>query len=238
MTEAEWLACQEPGPMLECLRGKASERKLRLFVWACCRRVWPLLDRLNRAVVVAGEKHADGLLGRAEVEALRQAAEPPHDDDSPQYMAGEAARLGTHADLEFAVNSALGWSADAAEEEGLSEDEDAVQAELLRDVFCGPSRPATVDPAWLRPSFVSFARAAYDERILPSGHLDNARLAVLSDALEEAGCSDEAILSHLRSPGPHVRGCWALDLIMGRERGCGSLMGLSDCGVAPCGCLS
>jgi hypothetical protein len=49
---------------------------------------------------------------------------------------------------------------------------------------------------------------------LHSGHLDNARLAVLSDALEEAGC-DDAILSHLRSPGPHVRGCWAVDLCLG-----------------------
>jgi hypothetical protein len=64
---------------------------------------------------------------------------------------------------------------------------------------------------------VSLAQAAYDERNLPSGHLDNARLAVLSDALEEAGCTDADILSHLRSPGLHVRGCWALDLVLAKE---------------------
>lgn len=49
------------------------------------------------------------------------------------------------------------------------------------------------------------------------GTLDPARLAVLSDALEEAGCAEAALLTHLRSPGPHVRGCWALDLVLGRE---------------------
>ncbi len=58
------------------------------------------------------------------------------------------------------------------------------------------------------------AEIAYQERLLPSGHLDPARLAVLSDALEEAGCTDAEILSHLRSRGPHVRGCWALDLVL------------------------
>ena len=67
------------------------------------------------------------------------------------------------------------------------------------------------------PIAALLARAAYEERILPSGHLDPARLAILTDALEEAGRTDEAILSHLRFPGPHVRGCWALDLILGKQ---------------------
>jgi hypothetical protein len=61
------------------------------------------------------------------------------------------------------------------------------------------------------------ALAAYDERELPSGHLDPARLAVLSDALEEAGCAGTELLAHLRSPGLHVRGGWAVDLILGRN---------------------
>ena len=63
---------------------------------------------------------------------------------------------------------------------------------------------------------LSLAHAAYDERTLPSGHLDPARLAVLSDALEDAGCTDAAVLGHLRGPGPHVRGCHVLDLLLGR----------------------
>jgi len=90
-------------------------------------------------------------------------------------------------------------------------------AVLLRDVVGNPFRPVSLNRAWLTPTVVSLAQAAHDERILPSGLLDPARLAVLSDALEEAGCTDAAIVSHLRSAGPHVRGCWALDLILGKQ---------------------
>ena len=64
---------------------------------------------------------------------------------------------------------------------------------------------------------MQFAQAAYEERELPSGHLSPTRLAVLADALEEAGCRDADLLAHLRAPGPHVRGCWALDLLLGKE---------------------
>jgi hypothetical protein len=60
------------------------------------------------------------------------------------------------------------------------------------------------------------AQAAYEDRHLPAGTLDDTRLLILADALEEAGCSDAAILGHLRGPGPHVRGCWVLDLILGK----------------------
>ena len=51
---------------------------------------------------------------------------------------------------------------------------------------------------------------------LPSGHQAAARLAVLADTLEEAGCSDSDLLGHLRGPGPHVRGCWVVDLVLGK----------------------
>jgi predicted DNA-binding WGR domain protein len=64
---------------------------------------------------------------------------------------------------------------------------------------------------------LALAQAAYEERIMPSGELDPARLAVLSDALEEAGCDNPDILAHLRSLGPHVRGCWVVDLLLGKE---------------------
>jgi hypothetical protein len=70
-------------------------------------------------------------------------------------------------------------------------------------------------PAWLTPTVSSLARAAYAERLLPGGEFDAFRLAVLSDALEEAGCDDEDVLNHLRSPGPHVRGCWPIDQCLG-----------------------
>jgi hypothetical protein len=53
--------------------------------------------------------------------------------------------------------------------------------------------------------------------VIPEGRLDNARLAVLADALEDVGCTDQEILQHLRAPGVHVRGCWALDLLLLKE---------------------
>jgi hypothetical protein len=92
------------------------------------------------------------------------------------------------------------------------------QAEVLRDIFGNPFLPITINPAvlaWNNAIIVRLARTAYDERQLPSGTLDEARLAILADALEEAGCTDPDILGHLRGHGPHVRGCWALDLVLG-----------------------
>ena len=71
--------------------------------------------------------------------------------------------------------------------------------------------------AWNDATVVRLAQAAYEERHLPAGTLDNGRLAVLADALEEAGCTDADLLSHLRGSGPHVRGCWPVDLCMGKS---------------------
>ena len=71
--------------------------------------------------------------------------------------------------------------------------------------------------AWNAGAVRRLAEAAYAERQLPAGALDPARLAVLADALEEAGCTDADLLGHLRGPGPHVRGCWVIDLLSGRE---------------------
>jgi hypothetical protein len=87
---------------------------------------------------------------------------------------------------------------------------------LLREIFPNPFRPVALGPAWTTSDIRTLAQAAYDERHLPSGHLDLTRLAVLADALEEAGATGD-ILTHLRSPGPHMRGCWPVDLLLGKE---------------------
>ena len=94
------------------------------------------------------------------------------------------------------------------------------QCQLILEIIGSPFRPVTLDPAILAghdTTVVRLAQAAYDERHLPAGTLDNGRLAVLADALEEAGCTDQDILGHLRGSGPHVRGCWAVDLILGKS---------------------
>jgi hypothetical protein len=86
---------------------------------------------------------------------------------------------------------------------------------LLRCVFGHMIWQGPFDRDTLPVAIEELARAAYEDRQLPGGHLVRARLLVLADALEEAGCAAEAILAHLRGPGPHVRGCWCLDLLLG-----------------------
>jgi hypothetical protein len=85
---------------------------------------------------------------------------------------------------------------------------------LIRDIFGNPYRPPPViDPAWLAWSggtIPNLARTMYASKRFRN-------LPILGDALEEAGCPDEALLAHCRGPGPHVRGCWALDLILAKE---------------------
>lgn len=95
-----------------------------------------------------------------------------------------------------------------------AKDQEAVaQAALCREIIGNPFRVASVEPIWLLRegnTGVSIAQAIYEGQ-------DFSSLPILADALEDAGCSDEAILSHLRGPGPHVRGCWVIDLLLGRQ---------------------
>ncbi len=92
--------------------------------------------------------------------------------------------------------------------------EEAAQATLLRCIFGNPFHPLpAIDPAlqaWNGGTVVKLAQAIYDDRAFD-------RLPILADALEEAGCDNKAILDHYRGPGPHVRGCWVVDLILGKK---------------------
>jgi hypothetical protein len=90
-------------------------------------------------------------------------------------------------------------------------------AHHLRDIFGAVFHEATLDPACRSPTVLSLAETAYHERTLPVGHLEPERLVVLADALEQANCTDTELLEHLRSHGPHVRGCWALDLVLAKQ---------------------
>jgi hypothetical protein len=80
----------------------------------------------------------------------------------------------------------------------------------LREILGNPFLPVAIDPIWHTPQALALARTAYEERRFED-------LPLLADALEEAGCTDAAILAHLRGPGPHVRGCWVVDLVLGKE---------------------
>jgi hypothetical protein len=137
------------------------------------------------------------------------------------------------AAVEAAVSAAGGDVAREAVKEAAREAARDKQLSLLREIFGNPFRLSRAIPTSGQPETISeLARIAYDLRLLPSGykptrtwdavapgpgHLDAQRLYVLADALEQAGYTGSDILVHLRSPDPHVRGCWALDLILGRS---------------------
>jgi hypothetical protein len=84
------------------------------------------------------------------------------------------------------------------------------QASLLRDIAGNPFRPVTISPTWQTANVVAIAQAIYDERGFD-------RLPILADALEDAGCTNVEILEHCRAGGEHVRGCWVVDLLLGKE---------------------
>ena len=88
---------------------------------------------------------------------------------------------------------------------------------LLREVFGNPFRAITLDPVCRTPVVLALAQTTYENRAPPTGHLDPERLDILVDALKEAGCGNADILAHLRGPGLHVKGCWAVDLVLGKE---------------------
>jgi hypothetical protein len=234
MNEAIWLACGNPGPMLMWVRGVASARKLRLFACACCRRIGHLLiDPRAQNALATAERFADGLAGDGERSAARKSAQQASQTravipwpTAPKWerRAASAVYYAAAADAWEAAEQArdlateaLLWRAggyDATEWQEVGKAERLAQADLLRDLFGPlPFRSVPVNPAWLAwdgGTVTKLAAAVYDERAFD-------RLPILADALEEAGCADEVILSHLRGPGPHVRGCWAVDLLLGKS---------------------
>ena len=96
----------------------------------------------------------------------------------------------------------------------------AAHCDIIRDIF-NPFRPAPSLPdavlAWNDGTVRRIAEGIYGERKMPEGTLYADRISILGDALLDAGCEDEALIQHCREPGPHVRGCWAVDLCLGKS---------------------
>lgn len=238
MTEREWLECTDPDSMLEFLLEKAPERKLRLFACACCRRIWRVMpNEWSRTAVEVSERFADGTEGREELSAARQAilnATGWREALAAVAAAGPRLRAGRFVPGDAERVAEATWrAADRAADKSpnptpadeqsqrswrtLFSEERTAQSFLLRDIFGNFFRHVVLDPSCLTPTVLALAQAAYEERELPSGHLDAARLAILADALEDAGCTSAELLAHLRGLGTHVRGCWAVDLVLGRS---------------------
>jgi hypothetical protein len=229
MTEQEWLECADPEPMLEFLDDHydhAAYRKLGLFGVACCYRIWGLLrdDRSRKAVEVA-ERFADGAANEQELEEARQAASEAAglgryggDDcwgrnsfaagtEGPAKAAAWAATWRSPGSIELcnaAATAAVPTWAELPREL-------LAQAGLLRCLFGPlPFHPVAADPTWVPAKVVDLAQTIYRNRAFD-------RLPILADALEDAGCTNAEMLNHCRQPGEHVRGCWAVDLVLGKK---------------------
>ncbi len=214
MTEAEWLDCTEAHTLLTFLETgcEPSGRKLRLFSVAYYRRMWNSMTKeSHRKWVEANERLADGEISLEKWNSARWAA--------GQYQATMDIRR--YATLEEAFRD------DALEEAwGLVRSDVGLEdtrenASVLRDIFGNPFRPSPPLPPtvlrWSDGTVRRIAKGIYEDRKMPAGTLDTARLAILADALIDGGCQDEDLIAHCRSSGPHVRGCWAVDLILGKE---------------------
>ena len=240
MTEAEWLACGDPEQLLEFLQRDASrhlleirwgkrsvrkrplftvDRRLRLFTVACFARCsqWLVDERSRRAIAVV-EQIADGLLRFTAI----MEEEPPARAAIAEIAAREdfgpihAVAVAASEVLSFdGARAAINTSYRIGEVQellgGSSSEEWLRQACILRDLFGPvPFREVPRPQEWLTPTVLSLAQAIYADRAFN-------HLPILADALEDAGCTDRDVLDHCRGSGPHVRGCWAVDLVLGKE---------------------
>jgi hypothetical protein len=225
--EADWLASENPHNLLSQLGdlGIGSKRKFRLAAAGCCRRAWHLLSPVAQQAVEVVERYADG---RAKYVELKAAAANCLEDwgrsRTTSLPAAQAAAEAGHREapvgLGYALFRLLGmdWSGlhpngsvgGCWQEKPLWEQESRAMCAILRDVFGNPFRPVTLDPRCRSRDVVALARAIYEE-----GNFD--KVSILGDALEDAGCAEEAILDHCRSAGPHVKGCWVVDAVRAKK---------------------
>jgi hypothetical protein len=235
MTEELWLTAQWVNELASSELVHARRRKLRLFACAVARQMLPRLTAPHFAKLVAtSEQYADGVLTFEEMRDASQGyhaacrepqANPysaseleatytvecagPYGQFEP-YHAHQAERHAIRSESESHAAQSGGRIISEAEQDRFEEKQGRRWANLFREVFGNPFRPVTLDPSWLTSTVVTLAQQMYDTR-------DFSTMPILADALQDAGCDSDDILSHCRGPGPHVRGCWVVDLVMGKE---------------------
>ena len=188
MTEAEWLACGDPRAMLDRVPLTAGERRCRLLACGLLRILYPATDDHPAHVSVdLGERWADGTATEEDVQAF-QATDPEANWATLYQPAHDLLRLCADAPLDA-------WRP---------------VPDLLRDIFGNPFRPVACSPEWRTSTVLALAAQMYESR-------DFSAMPILADALQDAGCDNADVLDHCRGAGHHVRGCWCVDQILGKE---------------------
>ncbi len=208
MTEAEWLKCDDLPQMLRFLRDKVSDRKLALLTCGWIRLHWhSVKDELGRGTIEETELAADGLIQRGRSPARKLVC---FEKGSFSLDVNFTRGFQECSAVPSLLDTATTWFLDnQARSKALAKAQDE-RVRLLRCVVGRPLQPVVLGPGWLTTTVVALAQAIYAERAFD-------RLPILADALEDAGCDDADLLAHCRGDGPHVRGCWAVDLVLGKS---------------------
>jgi hypothetical protein len=244
MDEAEWLACSDPMPMLEFLRGRMHlrmlqlgfgntrevpnypdakvDRKLRLFACACCRRMWDdLTDDRSRKAVEAAERFADRLITQSQLKAACGAAQKVslkvlntagHKEASvwavqaAHEVARSAQTIPSRAQLmSYLPDGIVNRLTSYAEASNIPRAEELENlATLMRHIFGNPFRPLPPRPEAIAPLAEQIYAGAWDQ------------MPILGEWLQEHGYWSEG--EHCLDPSiHHVKGCWVVDWVTGRE---------------------
>ena len=222
--ESDWLTSTNSGAMLYFLQPRTTHRrKPLLFGVACCGRIWDhIINPQLREVVDVAERFADGDASDRE---LRRVTKAVRDVTKGEWtgVCWEAVTCLIHREghpigpangvNKYAPMAKCGADNNVFTAEGVAirEAEKQAHATLIREVFTNPFRPVSFSAEWRTSDVLLLAEGIYAERAFD-------RMPILADALQDAGCDNEDILIHLRDANAeHVRGCWALDLILGKE---------------------
>jgi hypothetical protein len=217
MTEEEWLVSTDPKLMFKCLTWKrASQRKLRMFIREAFLPVYAYLGFLPQETsrLVRLEAELDSWV---EVETYVEHQQSPEFTQFLQVLIERTVSKGRGLQHIHSGRWSWDWkwSFECERANGLAIRADAREktrrANLLRELFCNPFRPVTFNPSWRTSDVLLLAQGISDQRAFD-------RMPILADALQDAGCDNEDILNHCRDANAtHVRGCWVVDLVLGKE---------------------
>jgi hypothetical protein len=240
MTEADWLTSTDFAALAQFAAERLSPRRQRLLAVAFCRAVPHLLDPELIDALATVERYADGRRDVADMDRAcqrcREIAMEAYESYARQIdVGGAGGPENVRREIAWAVACAASPQITPADV-GTRTAQAAVQArtgaELLNpvpsadftaanaeqalrmravvwEVAGNPFRPVDFTP-WRTDTAVSLAKQMYESR-------EFGAMPILADALQDAGCDSDDVLSHCREPGEHVRGCWVLDGVLGKE---------------------
>jgi hypothetical protein len=216
MTEEEWLTSDHLLDLMTLIRGRISDRKLRLIGLACCGYPRPFCDPRLTAFAEVIARYAEGLVRYEAVLATREVAiaEPCSPGAAFTTYDREVLCLDdfSKADAWSGLSGLLsGFRSHGEEDQALGRwCQTRAWCDYIRDVTGNPYQFVIFDTSWRTADVVLLGQGMYESR-------DFGAMPILADALQDAGCDSADILDHCRGPGPHVRGCWVADLVLGKS---------------------